>query len=170
MSWRERDRIGNDPDKFQVALLDKGRPRSVSPNADGCHGAAPYHRWVGCMHVDSMRRTWLGPWSGTATQSRRPASQCPTSGVVGQPVDAARRARHCLPAMREGETNKNGQNLVRKTKCLSGDYHPRPDHLPKVYIWEMQCGKCGTLYDVNNCDAWCRKCHCQGGRPSAMRL
>lgn len=66
--------------------------------------------------------------------------------------------------MNEGETNDNGQTLLRKTKDLSPRYHPRPDHLPKVYIWIMDCSKCGHRYGANNCDAHLRRCpNCQGG-------
>ena len=69
--------------------------------------------------------------------------------------------------MKVGEPNGNGQILVCKTSVLSPQYHPRPDHLPKVYIWVMECRKCGFKYGANNCDARGRKCpKCQGGAPS----
>ena len=68
--------------------------------------------------------------------------------------------------MNEGEANVNGQFLVCKTSVLSPQYHPRPEHLPKVYIWVMECGECGFKYGANNCDARHRKCpRHQGGKP-----
>ena len=36
------------------------------------------------------------------------------------------------------------QKPVRMIMCLSGQYAPRPDNLPTVYIWVMQCGICGN--------------------------
>ena len=67
--------------------------------------------------------------------------------------------------------NRNHQQLIRKTSELSPQYHPRPDHLPKVRIWEMRCGKCGYEYGVNSVDAHHRKCpKCQGGKPGIDRI
>lgn len=72
--------------------------------------------------------------------------------------------------MEVGELNRRGQQLLGKTHELSPQYHPRRDDLPKVYIWEMRCDRCGHEYGANNCDAWCRKCpKCQKGRPGVKR-
>ena len=68
--------------------------------------------------------------------------------------------------MNKGETNVNGQILICKTSVLSSQYHPRPKHLPKVYIWVLECSECGFKYGANNCDARLRKCpQHQGGKP-----
>ena len=70
------------------------------------------------------------------------------------------------PIMNENETNTCGQTLICKTSVLSPQYHPRPEHLPKIYVWVMRCSECGFVYGANNCDAWLRKCpRCQGGKP-----
>jgi hypothetical protein len=58
-----------------------------------------------------------------------------------------------------GEANSKGQTLVRMTreKSRTHDF---------ARVWVMRCGKCGSEYGSNSCDAHIRNCpDCSGGRP-----
>ena len=53
--------------------------------------------------------------------------------------------------MNAGESNRNGQKLLRKTEKKSTTH-------PFARIWVLQCGKCHEKYGSNSCDAHIRKC------------
>jgi len=50
-----------------------------------------------------------------------------------------------------GQTNKNGQTLLKKTDAKSTTH-------PFAKIWEMQCTHCQHVYGSNGCDSHIRKC------------
>ena len=64
-----------------------------------------------------------------------------------------------------GDTNRNGQRLIKKTDT------PGNDHMQ--YVWVVRCTRvdannveCGYQYGVNGSDFFQRKCPmCQDGRP-----
>lgn len=57
-----------------------------------------------------------------------------------------------------GDSNQNGQQLVRKTDESGTDYNAK--------VWILKCAPCGCIYGCNSTDAWQRKCpECQGGAP-----
>ena len=53
--------------------------------------------------------------------------------------------------MIEGETNRQGQEVVRKTDTRSTTH-------PFAKIWVLRCRACGTRYGCNSCDAHIRRC------------
>jgi hypothetical protein len=53
--------------------------------------------------------------------------------------------------MKVGEANDNRQELVRKTNDPSTTHR-------FAKIWVMRCGKCGSEYGSNSCDAHIRRC------------
>jgi hypothetical protein len=60
--------------------------------------------------------------------------------------------------MGEGDSNSNGQVLVRKTTQPSPNFSGQN-------IWEMECKDCKHRYGANGCDVHHRKCpNCQGGK------
>ena len=57
-----------------------------------------------------------------------------------------------------GDTNKNGQTLVRKT-------NERGNH-PAALVWVLRCEAGNHEYGANSCDFHVRKCPIhQGGKP-----
>jgi len=50
-----------------------------------------------------------------------------------------------------GESNKNGQILIKRTDTKSTTH-------PYATIWVMRCTQCGNEYGSNSCDAHIRKC------------
>jgi putative restriction endonuclease len=57
---------------------------------------------------------------------------------------------------RAGDTNKNGQQLLRLTEERGTDHNSR--------IWILKCLSCLKVYGSNSTDAWERKCpKCQSG-------
>ena len=60
--------------------------------------------------------------------------------------------------MNEGDSNSNGQILIRKTTRPSPNFSGQN-------IWEMECKDCKHRYGANGCDVHHRRCpHCQGGK------
>ena len=59
----------------------------------------------------------------------------------------------------EGDLNRNGQRLLRKTTFKGTDHNQR--------IWALQCEHvgCGHVYGADGADFFERKCpKCQGGK------
>lgn len=60
--------------------------------------------------------------------------------------------------MKQGERNRNAQQLLRITEARGTDHNSR--------VWILRCGVCGNIYGCNSTDAFERKCPvCQRGKP-----
>ena len=60
----------------------------------------------------------------------------------------------------EGDLNRNGQRLLRKTAFKGNDHNQ--------YIWALQCKQagCGHVYGANGSDFHARRCpKCNQGMP-----
>ena len=60
----------------------------------------------------------------------------------------------------EGDINRNGQRLLRKTEYRGTDHNQ--------FVWALQCERddCGHVYGANGSDFHLRRCpKCDGGAP-----
>ena len=77
--------------------------------------------------------------------------------VIRGPDEPLPESKQRRSIMNEGDSNPNGQVLIRKTTQPSPTFSGQN-------IWEMECKDCKHTYGANGCDVHHRRCpNCQGG-------